>query len=285
MAQRYRDPGAQGFEISVIETYGRYGTTSVKIVHPCDGKTLKSHMQKHLSLKEESLQLFGVFLGGLDHRIQVIDDNMQVPIGKTMSFARFNGDKKLEAKLIQRDDVALHLLFSEAKHAVEIGLTEPTDEQSARLEDYLDPMFPVERQYLELIQDCSGYGTFVFHNCLINNATTKVVVKVTSRSLIVGNEIGEISYHHIKSWRLEGKLQHTIMFDISPIPPCSTMLSVESHQAFLISQAVTMYCHNLAIQLDIIAPNMPQKTIGRHVDPLVSFVNRLYKPKANFDEV
>ena len=284
MAKRHRDPGAQGSEISVIETYGKYGTTSVKIVHPCDGKTLKVHMQKHLSLKEESLQLFGVFLGGLDHRTQVIDDNMQVPLGKPMSFARFNGDKKLETKLIQRDDVALHLLFSEAKHAMKIGVIEPTDEQSARLEDYLDPMFPVERQYLELIQDCLGYGTFVFNNCLLNNSTTKVVVKVTPKSLIISNEIGEISYHHIKSWRLEEK-QQKISFDISPTVACSTTLLVESQQAFLISQVVSMYCHNLAVQLDIIAPNLPQKPVGRYVDSLVSFVNQLYKPKANFDQV
>lgn len=284
MAKRHRDPGAQGSEISSIQTYGKYDTSSVKIVLPCDGKTLKVHMQKHFSLKEESLQLFGVFLGGLDNRTQVIEDDMQVPIGEPMSFARFNGDKKLEAKLIQRDDVALHLLFSEAKYAMENGLIEPTDEQSAQLEDYLDPMFPVERQYLELVQDCLGYGTFVFNNCSVNNSTTKVVVKATQKSLIIGNEIGEISYHHIKSWKLEEKLQ-TVKFDISPTVTCSTMLLVESHQAFLISQTVSMYCHNLAVQLDIIAPNLPQKSVGRYVDPLVSFVNQLYKSKANFDQV
>lgn len=284
MANKYRDPGAQGSEISVIETYGKYGTTSVKIVHPCFGKTLKGHLQKHFSLKEESLQLFGIFLGGLNSQTQVIDDNVQVPIGKVMSFTRFNGDKKLETKLIQKDDVALHLLFSEAKHAVETGVIELTDEQSTQLEEYLDPMFPVERQYLELVQGCHGYGTFVFPNCLVNNSTTKVVVKVTPKSLIVNNEIGEISYHHIRSWCFEEKL-HKISFDVSPSGNNSTKLLVESDQAALICQAVSMYCHNLAVDLSIITPNLQQKPVGKYIDPLVSFVNQLYKPKATFDQV
>ena len=284
MAGKFSDLGAQGSEISVIETYGKYGSTSVKIVHPCFGKTLKEHLQKHLSLKEESLQLFGVFLGGLDSQCQVIDDNVQVPIGKTMSFTRFNGDKKLEAKLIQRDDVALHLLFSEAKHAIETGVVQPTDEQSVQLEDYLDPMFPVERQYLELAQECEGYGTFVFPDCSVNNSMTKVVVKVTPVSLIICNEIREISYHHIKSWNYEAKL-HTVSFDINPTGQSSTVLLVESDRVALISQAVSMYCHGLAVELSIIPPNIPQKPIGKYVDPLVSFVNDLYKPKAAFDKV
>ena len=285
MARKYSDLGAQGSEISVIETYGKYGSTSVRIVHPCHGKTLKEHLQKHLSLKEESLQLFGVFLGGLDCRMQVIENDMQVPIGKKLSFARFNGDKKLEAKLIQRDDSALHLLFSEAKHGIETGVIQPTEEQSMQLEDYLDPMFPVERQYLELAQECQGYGTFVFPNCLVDNSIVKVVVKVTPLSLIIiGNETREISYHHIKSWKFEVKL-HTISFDINPTGNMSSVLLVESSQVAIISQAVSMYCHNLAVELCIIAPNLPQKPMGKYVDPLKSFVNHLYKPKANFDKV
>lgn len=284
MADKYKDPGAQGSEISVIETYGRYGAATVKIVHPCNGKTLKEHMRKHLSLREESLQLFGIFLGGLDRRMQVFEDSMQIPIGKKLSFARFNGDKKLEAKLVQRDDAALHLLFSEAKHAVECGVIEPTDEQSVQLEDYLDPMFPVERQYLELAHECEGYGTFVFSNCLVNNSTSRVAIKVTQKSLIINNEIGEISYHDIKSWSLDDKL-HTISFDINPTGNASSTLLVNSDQLFLVSQAVTMYCYNLAIELNIIAPNKPQKRIGKYVDPLASFMNELYRPKANFNQI
>ena len=285
MARKFSDLGAQGSEISVIETYGKYGSTSVKIVHPCFGKTLKEHLQKHLSLKEESLQLFGIFLGGLDCPVEVIEDNVQVPIGKNMSFARFNGDKKLEAKLIQRDDVALHLLFSEAKHGIEIGVIQPTDEQSIQLEDYLDPMFPVERQYLELAQECQGYGTFVFPDCSVNISATKVVVKVTPVSLIIiCNEIREISYHHIKSWNFQAKL-HTISFDINPTGNTSTALLVESDRVALIAQAVSMYCHSLAVELSIISPNKPQKPIGRYIDPLVSFVNDLYKPRGTFDKV
>ena len=284
MATKYTDLGAQGSEISVVETYGKYGSTSVRIVHPCDGKTLKEHLQKHLSLKEESLKLFAVFLGGLDCQVQVIDDSMQVPIGKKMSFARFNGDKVLEAKLIQRDDVALHLLFSEAKHAIDTGVVQPTDEQSAQLEDYLDPMFPVERQYLELAHKCQGYGTLVFPNCSVNNSTSNVVIKVTPVSLIICNEIREISYHHIKSWNFEMK-QHSITFDINPSGNTSAMLMVESKQAALMSQAVSMYCHSLAVELNIIPPNIPKKQIGKLFDPLRSFVNDLYRPKATFDQV
>jgi len=241
-------------------------------------------MRRHLSLKEDSLQLFGLFLGGLDHQLQVFEDSMQIPIGKRLSFARFNGDKRLEAKLAQRDDVALHLLFSEAKHAVENGVIEPTDEQSAQLEDYIDPMFPVERQYLELAHECQGYGTFVYPNCSVNGSTTGVTVKVTPKSLIVGNEIHEISYHHIKSWNLEEK-RHKISFDVNPTGSTSTILVIESDQAFLISQAVNMYCHSLAVELNILAPNMPQKPMGRYVDPLISMMNSLYKPKVIFDKV
>lgn len=280
MANKYSDPGAQGSETSVIELHGKYKSTSVRVVHPCFGKTVKEHLQKSLSLKEESLQLFGVFIGGLDHRLQVVDDSAQVPIGKKMSFARFNGDKKLEAKLIQRDDVALHLLFSEAKYSVETGIIEPTDEQSAQLEDYLDPMFPVERQYLELVQECQGYGTFVFPDCLIDKCTTKTVVKATPTSLISNKEI---PYRHIKSWSLETK--HNISFDVNPAGHNSTVLHIESDQALLISQAVNMYCNSLAIELNIITPNMPQKPIGKHYDPLASYINQLYKPKPTFDKL
>jgi len=286
MAGKFYNPGAQGSELSVVETYGKYGTTSCKIIHPCSGAQLKEALQKRLSLKDDSLQLFGVFLGGLDHQVSLFDDDAQVPIGQKLSFSRVPSDIKLETKLIAKDDTALHLLFSEAKHAVDTGLILPSDEQLMQLEDYLDPMFTVERQYLELAQQCEGYGTYVFHNCSINNSTTKETFKVMPNCLKLDNEIGKISYHNIKSWVLdERSTAHTVSFDV--IPPGGNLypLLVQSSQVSLINKLVNMYCHSLAIELNIIPPKMPERVMGRYVDPLVSFVNSLYKPRISFDEV
>ena len=286
MAGKFYNPGAQGSELSVVETYGKYGTTSCKIIHPCNGKQLKEALQKRLSLKDDSLQLFGVFLGGLDHQVSLFDDDAQIPVGQKLSFTRVPNNTKLETKLIANDEVALHLLFAEAKHAVDTGIIQPSDEQLMQLEDYLDPMFTVERQYLELAQQCEGYGTYIFHNCSINNSTSKVTFKVMPSCLTVDNEIGKISYHSIKSWVLdERSTAHSVSFDV--IPPGGTPYSllVQSSQVSLINKLVGMYCHCLAIELNIIPPKMPERKMGRYIDPLVSFVNSLYKPRLSFDEV
>ena len=243
-------------------------------------------LKKRLSLKDDSLQLFGIFLGGLDHQVLLFDDDAQIPIGQKLSLSRVPSDIKLEAKLIAKDDVALHLLFAEAKHAVDTGLIQPSDEQLMQLEDYLDPMFTVERQYLELAQQCEGYGTYVFHNCFINNSTTKVMLKIMPNCLKVENEIGKISYHNIKSWVLdERNTAHTVSFDVIPPGGNPYLLLVQSSQVSLINKLVNMYCRCLAIELNIIPPKMPERVMGRYVDPLVSFVNSLYKPRISFDEV
>ena len=77
-------------------------------------------------------------------------------------------DLACETRLCHHDDVANNLLFLEAQQQIKRGVggggggvIGATPEQARQLEEFADPSFPAERQFLDLARSLPGYGTLV----------------------------------------------------------------------------------------------------------------------------
>ena len=85
-----------------------------------------------------------------------------------LSFQRWTADLTQETRLCRHDDMAIHLLFCEAQHWLQRqwsqgvrGGVRATAEQLSQLQEFADPTFPVERQFLDLARSLPGYGAMV----------------------------------------------------------------------------------------------------------------------------
>ena len=77
-------------------------------------------------------------------------------------------DLTSETRLCHHDDVANNLLFLEAQQQIKRGVGGggggvicATPEQARQLEEFADPSFPAERQFLDLARSLPGYGALV----------------------------------------------------------------------------------------------------------------------------
>ena len=89
------------------------------------------------------------------------EDSHTVPPTARLCFQRWNVSPTKQLQISRHDDVATHLLYSEAKHYIENGTLLANPEQLAELETLADPSFPTERQYLELAQSLPGYASYI----------------------------------------------------------------------------------------------------------------------------
>ena len=255
-----------------VETFGRHGKLAVKLPHPSTSHQLKQAAGKWLKLQPTSLQLFGVFLGPLGNPTQVLLDNDVIPLGGTMSMQRWNFDVEKEAKLFRHDDVAIHLLYSEAKFRLEQHRLQPTEAQSAELESYSDPMFPTERQFLECAQTVPGYTAFCADGCKTlediecNDARIPSGSYLSSLSCTIDNSgltlrgAGDVQLEwpwvQVRRWTTPGS--NVVKFDVCLMQqnaPIMRWISLATPQACYLALTATTICDYLKEKQD--AANQP----------------------------
>lgn len=86
-------------------------------------------------------------------------------------------DLAMETRLCHYDDVTNHILFREAQHQLENlqrearggggGVMGATHDQARQLEEFADPTFPAERQFLDLARSLPGYGALVAREVVV----------------------------------------------------------------------------------------------------------------------
>lgn len=291
-----------------VATYGRYGVQRIHIPKSGRSKDLLVSLAKELSMKPSSLHCFSLFVGHLGAPIACLDPADSVKGVKPLCLQRHSLDRSKELKLLATDDVAVHLLFSEALasyRSTSSSRLEPTEEQKELLEEYLDPNFLSERQFLETIINVKGYTAAqisdakVVRTVIENNSVTlpidcHVICTCSENYMELKSSSGlciRWKWKIIKRWRLEeaGKLA---CFEVTNIKENAHILEkiyIETQQATYLLQMAKYICTNLVYLEDpskrpIEGP--PGILVGRPTDPLYDFVNTaLYGSGPKFTEL
>ena len=269
-----------------ISTFGRHGSVTVSLQSPSpNAKELKSALWKELLLKPATLQCFSLFIGPLGAPVRRLEDAAVVQASNTLCLQRWGADLDKEEKVVRGDEVAIHLLYSEALYYMDTGRIEPTVSEREELDDYQDPNFPTERQFLECVRRVSGYGVFQAKECrllsrvehggiLIPAGTEATCICTTTHIVVRTSDCGvvEWEWHHVKRWSaLEPHPMSSARFEVCMSKPNIGILEwlhVESAQACLLLQAAMEVC--LHLRNTIMPPAMDKynQVEGRIVDPL-----------------
>lgn len=286
-----------GSQTVEVKTYSSVHALGVKLAHPSTSKQAKATIAKQLGLKPQSIALFGLFIGPLDRPSKMLKDTDKVPVaGGDFSFHRWCFNPALEAKLCRQDEVAMHLMFCEAKFNYDQRTQiNPSPEQVLELESFLDPVFTVERQFVEMMRTVPGYFTYIVHECttkedIVGNACnipkgTPVQCYLDTETLSIRDKGGELlvewDWKIVRRWKMDSV--STIMFDVclkDGNAPIMRWISLESRQSNYLFNLASDICDAIIESEADQRPAINPALAGRVQDPLKEFVNGIFHGSA-----
>ena len=290
-----------GFQTAEIKTYSSPDKIGVRLTHPSTAKQAKAAIAKKLGLKPQSTALFGLFIGSLGRPNKVLRDRDEVPVGADFSFSRWCFQLDKEAKLCRQDDAALHLLYCEATHSYQNDTKlRPSPEQTHELDSFMDPDFPVERQFMELVRTVPGYDKYVVHECTVkediisNRQTipkgTLIQCHLDMEKLAFVSDKGEVlaewNWKVVRRWKKDSV--NNILFEVCLEELNASILkwvALESRQSNYLFYLASDICDTVKGVQDKEANPLPEinpALAGKVQDPLAEFVNGIFfgsKPK------
>ena len=278
-----------------VATFGRHGV--VKVQMPKTGRVddVLQLVFKQLSLKPSSYECFSLYAGQLGRPTFQFEPTEKFSVGiKLLCLQRYGFDCSKERKVVKSDDVAVHLLFSEAlvEYRKVVSSLHPTPEQRDQLEDYLDPDFLSERQFLETIQNVEGYNSVQFNgrvahvpienNMIIFQVNCEVICICTEEFLEIKSQGGietKWKWQDVRRWRLEAP--DTAMVEVTNIKGNARVLEnihINTPGAAYMLQTARSICQELVYRKDpsqrpLQGPTTP--IVGKPVDNLYTYVNSL----------
>ena len=278
-----------------VATFGRHGVVTVPMPKTGRVDDVLQLVFKQLSLKPSSYECFSLYAGELGKPTFQLEPSDKVSVDtKNLCLQRCGFDCSKERKVVKTDDVAVHLLFSEAltEYKKVVSSLHPTPEQRDQLEDYLDPDFLSERQFLETIQNVEGYNSVQFngyvakapieHNTMIFQVNCEVTCICTEECLEIKSQGGietKWKWQAIRRWRLEAP--DTAMFEVTNIKGNARILEnihINTPGAAYMLQTARSICKELVYRNDpsqrpLQGPTTP--IVGKPTDNLYTFVNSL----------
>lgn len=288
-----------------VHTFSSREPIAIQLQDGCMASRAKAEICKKLGLQSTNVNLFGLFLGPLEQPTRLLVETDVVQPGTKLSLRRWNFDVERETKLVRKDDVAIHLLYSEAVYYLEKGKIQPTESQSQELESFSDPAFPTERQYLELISTIPGYTAYVSEGCkvlediLMNDVDiqrgTVVQCVMDMHCLALKGDIRksesliEWPWTSVRRWKIispnEIKFEVCLLKGNAPmmcwVPLSSQMAQVLFHTACGICQEIKRLQDKSEVP---VAPPNPRMA-GRYYDPLAEFVDNLLFKGPKFSSI
>lgn len=279
-----------------VGTFGRCGTVSVQVASSASASDIKLAILKQIGAKPASAQLFSVFVGLPGSPAQRLEESAEAPVATNICLQRWAATTDREAKTALTDPVATNLLAEEAAHYLRTGRIAPSLEERKLLDDYLDPSFPSERQFLEAVCKVEGYCAFealecmtrsvVDHNRSVIPRDTQVVAICYPNRLQLrtrDNTTACWSWRQIKRWRLSGSKQAEFeLFSQNGGIGVLNWLYIESEQATFLLQAAMLICTHLQ-ESTISASEQVER--GKLIDPLHEYLNiKLFGSGPNFSE-
>ena len=123
-----------------------------------------------LEIRASSLQLFGLFRG-IENPTKKYGNNEMIylPCRYVISIQKWSFDIAREQKLLKTDAGAMRLICIQCIEDIRSARLKPKPEHIPLMEEYRNPAFPCDKQYVELCQKMFGYGYVVLNNCTVRN--------------------------------------------------------------------------------------------------------------------
>lgn len=277
-----------------IATFGDDGNVTVPIK---SGQTAARTLQligNKLGLKESSIQHFSLYKGPLATPNRQLQEDSVIG-GATLSLQKRLAHGK-DFKLLRTDDRAVHLLFEEALfHYKQIpSKLTPTPEQKEKLEEYLDPSFPTERQFLETAMQVQGYDTVQSHQCTLKskvihdgsrielNERVSCVCSLEQLEIKTANMALQWPWQQVRQWSLDSPA--LARFNVSCKQGNTGILEwvcIETPHAPILVQAALALCELILHTTrperaaKMLTPMSTSGSAGKVVDPLHEQLNNL----------
>lgn len=216
-----------GSQTVEIQSFISQDPLAVLLPVSCSCERALREVASKLEIRGDSLEVFALFCGKLGHPIRVLQPSDTVPMATELSLQRWYM-RSDEAKVIKQDDKAIHCLYMEAKHKLTTGDLQPTAEQMEELETFSDPLFPTERQFLEVARQVSGYNSVVVRQCIVNeeihdnscvlSVGSLVTVSMDIEGLSVRGKTGDLHWPWtvVRRWkRVTSSQTNVIKFEVS----------------------------------------------------------------------
>jgi hypothetical protein len=125
---------------------------------------------KTLGIFECNIQFFSLFKG-IEHPIRKYGNNEMIylPCKDIISIQRWSFDVPREKKLLKTDAGANRLFALQCKADIKAGRIKSKPEDIPILQEYLNPDFPCEKQFVEKCQSLFGYGSVHFTSCTVQS--------------------------------------------------------------------------------------------------------------------
>lgn len=209
-----------------------------------------------LGLQKTSSKWFSLFCGGETIR-RLKPDTFTHSSAKEVSLRKWCFNGRIEANMIKDDPVACHLVYLEAKAAIEKGLLSVTNEQREKLEEYEDPAFKLEKDYILLAQSLEGYFSVLIQNCKITDqepiestlqSSYPGSVRVSMEGIILHTEkcSRTLKWTRLKKWTVHNKLSRVAFLHVSPSGEEQTVV-VETHQCEYLLSAIIQIVKELQV--------------------------------------
>ena len=286
-------------------TFASRDPVAIRLPDRCTVDKARDEICKRLSLRPDSMNLFGLFLGPIEHPTRLLLDTDVIPIGAEISLQRWNFDVEKELKIARKDDIAINLLYNEATYHLDKGKIRPSDEQYQELETFSDPAFPTERQYHEYVSTVPGYTAYVAEGCSVleefstNDVQvaggTKVSCVLDENSLAFKEDIHksesiiEWSWTVVRRWRIPS--DNEIRFEVCLMKgnaPMMCWVSLKTKMAQILFHTASGLCAEVKRSQDRAeGPHPPRNShlAGKHYDPLIELVDNLLFKGAKFNEI
>ena len=117
------------------------------------------------------------------------DEMLYLPCRDIISIQRWSFDLTREKKVLTTDAGAHRLLWLQCMEDVRCGRLKPKAEHAPLLEEYSNPAFPCEKQYVDVCRSLDGYGNVYFPGCTVQSDLSVKELKVkegTKVNLVAG---------------------------------------------------------------------------------------------------
>lgn len=239
-------------EIFTIKTFSEdYPEITVKLFAPSNKRLtvgrVKRQVGETLKLKEESLKIFGLFLGTLGSPRELLSDAEFVPEDTyELIFQRLSFDEEEELVITNEDDYAMNLIFWEAKYLYEHDMILPRPKQEtlsnikalllpeegesvtfkpnlSRMKNFMEIIHSIpffywslyyRADYCTLRSSIASSGSYIGEGREINvvmNIEKLLFLDVSGNNII---EIASWFWDEVHLLRIEKSAQHLIMFEV-----------------------------------------------------------------------
>lgn len=279
-----------GSHTAEVSTYAGKEKLGVVLPYPSTCKQAMAAIGLKLGLKTQSLALFHLSVGPLGCPNKTLSDSDVLPIGADFCFHRWCFDVVKETKLCKQDEMAMHLIFCEARYNYEHNpIIKPSPEQVHELEGFLDPLFTVERQFVEFMRTVPGYFTYVVPECTVKsdivcNACnvakgTQIQCHLNTQKLsfVGGKSVLEWDWKIVRRWKMDSG--NTIMFEVcleDLNAPILKWVSLETRQSNHLFHLAGDICDVILKEANPL-PSINPALAGRVQDPLAEVVNKIFK--------